>query len=125
MGNGKSEKSQSAESLTYDKDKEEKPEKNVQVAPPVMTMGISLPEPTRHEMETKYCTDFSDVRVHQGPQATMVGAQAYTTGNNIHFAPGQYNPHSPAGQELLGHELAHVVQQRSGRVNLAKGLVQT
>src|SRR5690606_27769182 len=27
-----------------------------------------------------------------------------------------YNPHSAHGQRLLGHELAHVVQQRAGRV---------
>ena len=54
----------------------------------------------------------------------MIGAQAYTTGSDIHFAPGQYDPHSPAGQEVLGHELWHVVQQKEGRVGLAKGLVQ-
>ena len=37
-------------------------------------------------------------------------------GNNVHFAPGQYSPESGSGQKLLGHELAHVVQQRQGRV---------
>ncbi|MBN2817614.1 MAG: DUF4157 domain-containing protein, partial [Bacteroidales bacterium] len=31
-------------------------------------------------------------------------------------APGQYNPGSQKGQELIGHELTHVVQQREGRV---------
>jgi hypothetical protein len=96
----------------------------VQVAPPVTTSGSSLPEPLRHQMETAFGKDFSDVRVHQGPQATMLGAQAYTSGNDIHFAPGQYNPNSGAGRELLGHELAHVVQQRAGRGSLARGLVQ-
>jgi ribosomal protein S18 acetylase RimI-like enzyme len=35
---------------------------------------------------------------------------------DIHFASGQYNPHTPHGQSLLGHELTHVVQQRAGRV---------
>src|SRR5262249_3797122 len=29
---------------------------------------------------------------------------------------GRYDPVSPAGQELIGHELAHVVQQSQGRV---------
>ncbi|MBK9034966.1 MAG: DUF4157 domain-containing protein [Myxococcales bacterium] len=32
------------------------------------------------------------------------------------MAPGQYDPESQAGRELIGHELAHVVQQRQGRV---------
>ncbi|MFN6947166.1 MAG: DUF4157 domain-containing protein, partial [Cytophagaceae bacterium] len=47
---------------------------------------------------------------------------AYAQGNDIHFAPGQYNPETQSGQELLGHELTHVVQQRQGRV---QGTTQT
>jgi hypothetical protein len=45
---------------------------------------------------------------------------AYTQGNDIHFAPGQYSPETSKGQELLGHELTHVVQQRQGRVQPTK-----
>ena len=45
-----------------------------------------------------------------------IGAIAFTWGSDIHFAPGHYNPHSIQGQQLLGHELAHVLQQRAGRV---------
>lgn len=41
---------------------------------------------------------------------------AFTQGEHIHFAPGQYQPHTAQGKRLLGHELAHVVQQREGRV---------
>lgn len=117
----KSEKGDFAESMINDK--EDKGE-HVQVAPPVSSSGSPLPGPVRHRMETAFGTDFSAVRIHQGPQAAMLGAQAYTTGSDIHFAPGQYDPHSGAGQQLLGHELAHVVQQKQGRVGLAKGLVQ-
>jgi hypothetical protein len=67
-------------------------------------------------MEAAFSTDFSDVRVHIGQEAASLGAIAYTWGSNIHFAPGQYNPHTLQGQKLLGHELWHVVQQKSGRV---------
>jgi hypothetical protein len=49
-------------------------------------------------------------------KAPALGAIAYTQGNDIHFAPGAYNPGTGAGKQLLGHELAHVVQQRQGRV---------
>jgi len=117
----KSEKGDFAESIINDK--EDKGD-HVQVAPPVSSSGSPLPGPVRHKMETAFGADFSAVRIHQGQQATMIGAQAYTTGSDIHFAPGQYDPHSSAGQQLLGHELWHVVQQKEGRVGLAKGLVQ-
>lgn len=69
--------------------------------------------------------DFSTVQIHEGSQAAELGARAYTQGTDIHFAPGQYQPESQSGQELLGHELAHVVQQGQGRVQAtgqAKGV---
>lgn len=50
-----------------------------------------------------------------------MGALAYTQGSDIHFARGQYQPGSAAGDELLGHELAHVVQQSAGRVAAPQG----
>lgn len=78
--------------------------------------GMPLPEPVRVQMEEAFQTDFSDVRVHVGSEATAIGAIAYTWGTNIHFAPGHYNPWSQHGQEVLGHELWHVVQQKAGRV---------
>jgi len=78
--------------------------------------GLPLPSDVRSKMETAFGADFSDVRVHIGHEATSLGAIAYTWGTNIHFAPGKYNPHTIQGQKLLGHELWHVVQQRSGRV---------
>jgi hypothetical protein len=79
--------------------------------------GQAIPDQVRAKMETAFGADFSDVRVHIGQEASSLGAIAYTWGTNIHFAPGQYNPNTIQGQKLLGHELWHVVQQRSGRVS--------
>jgi len=78
--------------------------------------GQSLPGAVREKMEGFFGADFSDVRIHQGTQASSIGALAFTLGSQIHFAPGLYNPQSLHGQRLLAHELAHVVQQRQGRV---------
>ena len=78
--------------------------------------GMPMPDDVRAKMETAFGADFSDVRVHIGQEASSLGAIAYTWGTNIHFAPGQYNPHTLQGQKLLGHELWHVLQQKSGRV---------
>ena len=60
--------------------------------------------------------DFSGVSVHTGPAAAAsaqaVHAKAYTVGEHIVFGAGRYNPSTGSGQQLLAHELAHVVQQR-------------
>ncbi len=78
--------------------------------------GNPLPEPVRRGMEDFFGASFSDVRVHVGQDATRIGALAFTTGSSIFFAAGHYDPLSQRGRHLLGHELAHVVQQRQGRV---------
>ena len=78
--------------------------------------GQPLPGGLRGRMEPVFGADLSGVRIHQGAQAENAGALAYTQGTDIHFAPGQYDPESKRGQELIGHELAHVVQQSRGGV---------
>ncbi|MEM9487992.1 MAG: DUF4157 domain-containing protein, partial [Myxococcota bacterium] len=84
-----------------------------------------MPGPVQAKMERAFDADFSAVRVYEGGRAQSLGALAYTQGTDIHFAPGQYQPHSTSGQQLLGHELTHVVQQQQGRVSAtaqAKGV---
>lgn len=78
--------------------------------------GQPLPDPVRQKMESFFGASFADVRVHVGSQAHSIGALAFTHGSNLYFAPGQYNPNTTQGRQLLGHELTHVVQQRAGRV---------
>lgn len=82
----------------------------------VRTGGQSLPSAVLAKMESAFNADFSQVRVHSGPQAGRLGAVAFTIGNDLYFAPGMYQPNSTQGQRLIGHELAHVIQQRQGRV---------
>ena len=78
--------------------------------------GWVLPKEVQTKMESALGGDFSDVRIHVGSEVASIGAIAFTWGSDIHFAPGYYNPHSIQGQQLLGHELTHVLQQRAGRV---------
>ncbi len=58
------------------------------------------------------------VRVHTSPTADALsrdlGARTFTTGRDIFFSAGAYEPHSTSGQELLAHELTHVAQQNAG-----------
>jgi hypothetical protein len=76
-----------------------------------------LSDKTKSKMEHSFQADFSNVNIHQNSeQASQIGAKAFTQGNDIHFSSGSYQPNSSSGQELIGHELSHVVQQRAGRV---------
>jgi hypothetical protein len=45
-----------------------------------------------------------------------VRAHAYTVGNDVVFQRDLYRPHTTVGRRMLAHELAHVIQQRSGPV---------
>lgn len=85
------------------------------------SVGRAMPDPVRKKMEAFFRADFSNVRIYQGSQAQSIGAHAFTMGSDIYFAPGQYSPDTPRGQQLLGHELAHVIQQRNGRVRAPQG----
>ncbi|MGN6109900.1 MAG: eCIS core domain-containing protein [Kofleriaceae bacterium] len=78
--------------------------------------GVPLEDAIRRQMEQLFGADFSAVRIHHGDHAPAAGAAAYTQGADIHFAPGRYDPHTASGKEILGHELAHVLQQARGGV---------
>jgi hypothetical protein len=84
--------------------------------PPRPAASGSLPPEVQARMESAFDTDFSSVRVREDHHARELGALAYARGEEIVFQPGKYDPTSRSGQELIGHELAHVVQQREGRV---------
>jgi hypothetical protein len=79
--------------------------------------GVPLDPDTMQFMETRFGTGFGDVRLHTGPdaeeQARLIGAQAFTVGNHIYFATSKFMSGTDATIELLTHELAHVMQQRS------------
>jgi hypothetical protein len=75
----------------------------------------ALPAPVRAKMESYFQADFAAVRVREDDRAKQLGAIAYAQGDELVFRPGAYDPASRRGQELIGHELAHVVQQRQGR----------
>ena len=48
--------------------------------------------------------------------ADALAAEAFTSGRDMYFGAGRFQPETPSGQRLLAHELAHVVQQAAGIV---------
>lgn len=90
--------------------------------------GRPLPSGIQTRFERFFTADLSDVRIHHGPEAAggarALGASAFTTGSQIVFASGQYQPQTDKGRSLLAHELAHVVQQGAGQGTNAVSLLQ-
>jgi len=83
-----------------------------QAAGQTLPMGLDL------ALGRRFGFDFSQVRIHDGPQADhaarTLGADAYSFGSHLVFRDGHYAPGTIAGQLLLAHELAHVVQHGRG-----------
>lgn len=78
--------------------------------------GTMLPKATLDEMNQKFGYDFKNVRIHDDDDAhnmsQEINAQAFTSGNDIYFNVGKYDPGSIEGKLLLAHELTHVIQQK-------------
>jgi hypothetical protein len=77
--------------------------------------GQPLDPATRGFFAARFGHDFGNVRVHADAKAAesarSVNALAYTVGPHVVFGAGQYAPGSRAGQQILAHELTHVMQQ--------------
>ena len=91
--------------------------------------GDKLPATVRESMEARFGHDFSEVRIHSDNEAAELSqnieAKAFTVGNDIFFASGQFEPNSDEGQRLLAHELTHVVQQSgAGNTGVAQQKIQ-
>ncbi|WP_282606180.1 DUF4157 domain-containing protein [Pelagibius sp. Alg239-R121] len=85
----------------------------------VASGGRPLSRSDRSYFEPRFGHDLTHVRLHTGGEAQSaargINARAYTLGNHIAFAPGQYEPETPRGRHLLAHELTHTFQQNGGR----------
>jgi hypothetical protein len=82
--------------------------------------GQPLPSDVRAEMEARFNTDLSPVRVHVGDDAARLAraadAVAFTSGADVYLGAGAPRTAQGPGRALLVHELAHVVQQARGPV---------
>lgn len=80
--------------------------------------GEPLPTAMARTFEGHLGLGLAGVRLHRdteaGAMARSIGALAFTTGNDVYFAPGQFAPETLQGTHLLAHELTHVAQQGAG-----------
>jgi hypothetical protein len=77
--------------------------------------GVRLDARARDRFGPPLRDSLSDVRVHVDSQASSlaqaIAARAFTFGNDVYFAEGEYRPGSREGDRLIAHELTHVAQQ--------------
>jgi len=82
--------------------------------------GQPMERGTKQFMESRFGQDFSQVRIHTDARAaesaSAIQARAYTSGRNVVFGSGEYQPESQDGRRLLAHELVHVGQQGGNNI---------
>ncbi len=77
--------------------------------------GVPIPGAVAERFGDAYGASLDHVQFHpESPVPVRHGANALTVGHHVAFAPGRFTPGTAQGQELIGHELAHVVQQTDG-----------
>jgi len=90
--------------------------------------GQNLDSGVQRHMEGAFGANFNNVRVHTDTHSDdlnrSLNARAFTTGQDIFFRQGAYQPGSSTGRELIAHELTHVVQQDGDRVHRAMSVSQ-
>ncbi|WP_318285976.1 eCIS core domain-containing protein [Limnospira fusiformis] len=86
--------------------------------------GQPLDENLQSQMGRAMGADLSGVRIHHNSPANQLNqsiqAKAFTTGKDIFFKQGEYQPESRGGQKLIAHELTHVVQQGGSQIQSKK-----
>lgn len=70
-------------------------------------IGSVLGKPKSHEIDL---SSFDIRTQHDGFKPSAIGAKAFTEGNDVAFKGG-----AEPTQGLIGHEAAHVVQQRPAK----------
>jgi Domain of unknown function (DUF4157) len=83
--------------------------------------GRPIEPAVRRRLEASLGADLSRATVHADGEADVLarklGANAFTTGSDIYFRQGRYDPGSEEGFRLLAHEATHVVQQADSRAD--------
>jgi hypothetical protein len=74
--------------------------------------GQALPRAERGLLEPRFGRDLGGVRLHHDGSsnalAEALGARAFTVGEDIVFARGQFRPGTREGRALMAHELSHM-----------------
>ncbi len=88
--------------------------------------GSPLPGAVLARMESALGHEFGGVRLHLGAEADRaaqeIQARAFAVGRDLFFASGQFSPGTESGDEIIAHELTHVIQSDEGRLRGKSGV---
>jgi hypothetical protein len=83
--------------------------------------GAAIDPAVAHQLAQTLGADPGHLRIHTDPEADALsrdlGARAFTSGQDIFFRHGAFDPGTPDGFGLLAHEATHVLQQAAGPVD--------
>ncbi len=109
-----------ADTSPPDHDLERDPDRPLERALEESPPGQPLDPEARRVLEPNFGYNLSTIRIHADDEAdrltSSVDARAFTSGSDIYFSHGAYQPSSPRGLHLLAHEATHVMQQQAGDV---------
>ena len=90
--------------------------------------GSPLPASERAFFEPRFGQDLSHIRVHTGGTADAasqsINARAFSLGNNIAFANGEFQPGTHTGRSLMAHEITHTLQGGQGVNRVVRRFVE-
>ena len=76
--------------------------------------SLTLPDQVQSTIEQHFGHSIDNLRFRESSDVESIGAKAYARGDEIHFAPGQFHPDTALGRKMIGHEVAHILQQAKG-----------
>ena len=76
--------------------------------------ALTLPDQVQSTIEQHFGHSIDNLRFRESSDVESIGAKAYARGDEIHFAPGQFHPDTALGRKMIGHEVAHILQQAKG-----------
>lgn len=75
---------------------------------------LTLPDQVQSSIEQHFGHSIDNLRFRESSDVESIGTKAYARGDEIHFAPGQFHPDTALGRKMIGHEVAHILQQAKG-----------
>jgi len=86
--------------------------------------GLPLLPRLLEKMNRLFQVDFTAVRIHLGAESLLFDSPAFASGNHIFLLPEMYRPDLTWSQEIIAHELTHVLQQQQAEAGPADDSVK-
>lgn len=72
----------------------------------------------KNKLEIHFGYSMNNLEIRESNDVNAIDAKAYASGNVVHFKPGMFNQDTVEGKKMIGHEIAHVLQQSKGIGNI-------